>query len=203
MVLLAGNVCTVDFRWFRASSVRASFLKDCALASAATTWDYALQSCVYRFCFSATSPLPGASPAKDRKVTEQKENTHTHTRSTAADTESRTQRNYRIRVNEQESESTTSQVARSFGTPSQLIQFPDPPLYCTLIHSHPSDTEVLARRLIGTCTRFHSIRNTSHSRKYQNVLTHIAMELVSFVDPPYDIRNNAIAGQLRPQRVLF
>ena len=54
-----------------------------------------------------------------------------------------------------------SQVARSFGTPSQLIQLPDPPLYCSLIHIHLSDTEVLSRRLIGTCTRLDSIRNTS------------------------------------------
>ena len=57
------------------------------------------------FDFLRLGGCPVQVPPKDRKVTEQKENTHT--RSTAADTESRTQRNYRTRVNEQESESTT------------------------------------------------------------------------------------------------
>ena len=32
----------------------------------------------------------------------------------------------------------------------------------TLIYSHPFDAEVLAQRLIGTCTKLYSLKNTSH-----------------------------------------
>ena len=123
---ITANLNGLYLHWFiptiRNHTVRASFLKDCTLSPVATTWNYTLQSCVYRFCFSATWRLPGASPTEGSEG-DRTEGEHTHTRSTAADTESKTQRNYRIRVNEQESDSTTVSKSPFIRDTHQVIQF--------------------------------------------------------------------------------
>ena len=59
-------------------------------------------------------------------------------------------------MNERESQRTTIRCSSPLRIPSQHLQSPDPLLFHSFIINHRSGTEVLARRLIGTCAQINN-----------------------------------------------
>ena len=110
-------------------------------------------TCTQMLIISRTSQrLPGASPTKGSEV-DRTEGEHTYTQHSSRhgveNSKELQNTSERARIIAQPQ----SQVACSFGTPSQLIWFSDPTLQCPLISNHSSSAEVLDQGLIGTCAR--------------------------------------------------